>query len=237
MDLIALETSPVVLLVENDVLKRLAFGSELRRRGLQVFEAANATEAMVVLEKIVVDIVLSDVRLFQAEELTQWAREHQLPTRFLWTAGQTTGNHPNSETLDWHYKHHVSLGRGVAGRRQAEHSAVVLIVEDDVLLRTVTASSLRDAGFEILEAANAGEAVTLLNALSVDALISDLEIAGGMDGLALAKWVQDNGLNTKVVLTFSGEQSLSETHDHAFFLAKPYDDLSVRQILKKVLTQ
>ena len=202
-----------------------------------MFEAADATEAMVVLEKIVVDIVLSDVSVFQAEELAQWAREHELPTRFMRTAGQTIGSHPDGGTLDWLCRHPVSLDRGIPGWQQVEHSAVVLIAEDDVLLRTVTASSLRDAGFEILEAANAVEAVTVMNALSVDALISDLEIAGEMDGLALAKWVQAKGLNTKVVLTFSGEQTLRETHDHAFFLAKPYDDLLVRQILKKVLTQ
>jgi CheY-like chemotaxis protein len=235
-ELTALEPSPVVLVVENDVLKRLAFGSDLRRRGLQVFEAADATEAMIVLEKIVVDVVLSDVSLLQAAELAQWVREHQLPTRFIWTAGQTPGNHRDSGSPDRSCRHHVSLGMSMAGGQQAEHSSVVLIVEDDVLLRLATSSSLRDAGFEILEAANAAEAVTVLNALLVDALISDVEIAGRMDGLALAKWVQDRGLNTKVVLTFAGEQSLSEAHEHAYFLAKPYDDLSVQQILRTVLT-
>ena len=88
-DFTALEPSPVVLVVENDVLKRLALASDLRMRGLQVFEAADTTEAMVVLEKIVVDVVLSDASLFQAAELAQWVREHQLPTQFVWTAGHT----------------------------------------------------------------------------------------------------------------------------------------------------
>ena len=83
------EPSPVVLVVENDVLKRLALASDLRLRGLQVFEAADATEAMVVLEKIVVDVVLSDASLLRAAELEQWVREHQLPTRFIWTSGHT----------------------------------------------------------------------------------------------------------------------------------------------------
>lgn len=192
-----------------------------------MFEAADATEAMAVLEKAVVDVVLSDVNLLQAAELSQWVREHQLPTQFIWTAGQTPDNHRDSDSPDRSFGHQV---------QQAEHSAVVLIVEDDVLLRLATSSSLRDAGFEILETANAAEAVTVLNALPVDALISDVEIAGRMDGLALAKWVQDRGLNTKVVLTFAGEPSLSEAHEHAYFLAKPYDDLSVQQILRKVLT-
>lgn len=234
-ELTALEPSPVVLVVENDVLKRLALGSDLRGRGLQVFEAADAAEAKIVLEKIVVDVVLSDVSLLQAAELAQWVREHQLPTRFIRTAGQMPGNHRDSGSPDRLSRHHVSPATSMAGRQQVEHSGVVLIVEDDVLLRLTTASSLRDAGFEILEAANAAEAVIVLNAVLVDALISDVEIAGRMDGLALAKWVQDRGLNTKIVLTFAGEQSPSEPHEHAYFLAKPYDDLSVQKILRKVL--
>ena len=89
----------------------------------------------------------------------------------------------------------------MAGSQEAQHSGVVLIVEEDVLLRLTTASNLRDAGFEVLEAANAAEAVIVLNALPVDALISDVEMPGRMDGLALAKWIQDRRLHTKVVLT------------------------------------
>jgi PleD family two-component response regulator len=85
----ALEPSPVVLIVDNDVLKLLALASDLRVRGLQAFEAADATEAMVVLEKIVADVVLSDASLLRAAELAQWVREHQLPTQFIWTTGQT----------------------------------------------------------------------------------------------------------------------------------------------------
>ena len=85
----ASEPSPVVLVVENDVLKRLALASDLRMRGLQVFEAADTTEAMVVLEKIVVDVVLSDRSLLRAAELEQWIREHQLPARFIWTTRHT----------------------------------------------------------------------------------------------------------------------------------------------------
>lgn len=124
----------------------------------------------------------------------------------------------------------------MGGGQEAEHSGVVLIVEEDVLLRLTTASSLRDAGFEVLEAANAAEAVTVLNALPVDALISDVEMPGRMDGLALAKWIQDRRLNTKVVLTSSGEQSLGAAGKYAYFLPKPYDDVAIQQVLRRVLT-
>jgi two-component system, response regulator PdtaR len=220
----ALEPSPVVLVIENDVLKRLALASELRMRGLQVFEAADATEGMVVLEKIAVDVVLSDASLLRAAELAQWVREHQLPTRFVDVPA--TGRTSIVASSDM----------STAGSQEPEHSGVVLIVEEDVFSRLTTASGLRDAGFEVLEAANADEAVIVLNALRVDALISDVEIPGRMDGLALAKWVQDRRLNTKVVLTFRDEQSLGEAEKYAYFLAKPYDDVAIERILRRVLT-
>jgi hypothetical protein len=47
-------------------------------------------------------------------------------------------------------------------QEQSRPAPVVLIVEDDVLLRLVTAGSLREAGFEVLEAANAAEAMLVL---------------------------------------------------------------------------
>ncbi len=231
----ALEPSPVVLLVENDVLKRLALASELRRRGLRVFEAAGTTEAMSVLEEACIDVVMSDVSLLEAAELVRWVRELQLPTRFMWTAGQPSHGHGDSGAPD--EAHDVSPGRGAPERQETEQSATVLIVEQDVLLRLSTASSLRDAGFEVFEAANAAEAVAVLNALPVDALISDVETPDSMDGWALTKWIQNSRLNTKVILTCSDERALGEAHDHAYFLAKPYDDLSVRRVLKKALTQ
>src|SRR3979490_2155160 len=57
-----------------------------------------------------------------------------------------------------------------------EPAPVVLIVEDDVLLRLTIAGSLRDAGFEVLEAANAAEAVQILECLPAEALFSDMNI-------------------------------------------------------------
>jgi CheY-like chemotaxis protein len=51
---------------------------------------------------------------------------------------------------------------------------VVLIVEEDALLRLQTAERLRAAGFEIIEAANSAEAEQILKSTVVDALLSDI---------------------------------------------------------------
>jgi PleD family two-component response regulator len=57
------EHVPVVLVVENDVLERAFNAATLRRQGLEVLEAADMAEALRVLKKIAVDILISDVSL------------------------------------------------------------------------------------------------------------------------------------------------------------------------------
>lgn len=65
---------------------------------------------------------------------------------------------------------------------------VVLIVEDDPLIRWSGAETLAEAGFEVLEAANAEEALALLDACGgASVLFTDVEMPGPMDGFELAK--------------------------------------------------
>jgi len=63
-------------------------------------------------------------------------------------------------------------------QEQSSAAPVVLIVENDVLLRLVTASNLRDAGFEVIEAANCAEALRVLDRIPVDVLFSDIDMPG-----------------------------------------------------------
>jgi len=81
-------------------------------------------------------------------------------------------------------------GETMTSEPGAPSSGVILIVEDDVLLRLITASDLRHAAFEVLEAANAAETLTVLNTVAVDALISDVNLPGDSNGLGLAQWAQ-----------------------------------------------
>jgi hypothetical protein len=50
-----------VLLVENDILERVSKAALLRRQGFEVFEAADTAEAVTVLKKIAVDILISEI--------------------------------------------------------------------------------------------------------------------------------------------------------------------------------
>ena len=76
---------PVVLIVENDILERVSKAKSLRRQGLAVFEAADVAEAVTVLKKIAVDLLISDISLVDGAVLAQLAKEHQPSTQIAWT--------------------------------------------------------------------------------------------------------------------------------------------------------
>lgn len=114
---------------------------------------------------------------------------------------------------------------------------VVLVVENDVLLRLVTANSLRDAGFEVIEAANSAEAIRILDCIPVDVLFSDVDMPGKMDGLALAQWAHRRRLDTRIILTSGATRTLGDVKKYASLLPKPYAEKDVERLLRSVLRQ
>jgi CheY-like chemotaxis protein len=121
--------------------------------------------------------------------------------------------------------------------------ATILVVEDEVLVRLVIAEYLRECGYKVHEAANADEAVAVLQSpnVSIDLVFSDVVMPGDMDGFGLARWVRDNKPAVRVVLTSSVDRSaeIAGTLCEAGpMLDKPYEPLHVvhriRQLLAKV---
>jgi len=120
-------------------------------------------------------------------------------------------------------------------QEQSSTAPVVLIVENDALLRLVTASNLRDAGFEVIEAANCAEALRVLDCVRVDVLFSDLDISGIIDGLALAQWVHRSQADTRIILTSGEARTPGAVEEYASFLPKPYAEKDVERLLRGVL--
>ena len=68
---------------------------------------------------------------------------------------------------------------------------VVLIVEDEALVRMTALDMIEEAGFEILEATNADEAILLLEARrDITVVFTDIEMPGSMNGLRLAEAIR-----------------------------------------------
>ena len=80
-------------------------------------------------------------------------------------------------------------------------SAVVLIVEDEALLRELAVEFVEDAGFVALEAGDAEQAIALLEARSdIAVLFTDINMRGSMDGLELARAVHDRWPPVRIIV-------------------------------------
>ena len=83
----------------------------------------------------------------------------------------------------------------------------VLLVEDDPIGRAAVAEYLAAKGFTILQAANAFEALALLNAnINVVAILSDIHLPGPMNGIALAWEVRRHSPNMPMTLISGAAQ-------------------------------
>jgi two-component system, response regulator PdtaR len=114
---------------------------------------------------------------------------------------------------------------------------VVLLVEDEALVRMVGADILEEAGFRVIEAVNANEALAMLEARTdVQALVTDVEMPGGLDGFTLARLVHKAWPHIRIVVA-SGRASPAEgvMPPRAFFLPKPYKpDALVRAVQSRL---
>ena len=101
--------------------------------------------------------------------------------------------------------------------------AVVLIVEDEMMLRMRAVDMVEDAGYTPLEALDAAEAVSILQSRSDVALMcTDIQMPGQMDGLGLAHAVHQRWPAIKIIVV-SGQLKLQnlDLPPHSRFLGKP----------------
>jgi CheY-like chemotaxis protein len=102
---------------------------------------------------------------------------------------------------------------------------VVLVVEDEMLLRMRTVDMVEDAGFTSVEAVDADEAVAILESRSdIALLLTDIQMPGSMDGLKLAHAVHERWPPIKIILV-SGQLRLANIDipaDSRFF-GKPLE--------------
>jgi CheY-like chemotaxis protein len=102
---------------------------------------------------------------------------------------------------------------------------MVLIVEDEFLLRMDAAEMFEEAGFDVLEAANADDAIALLEMRSdIEVIFTDIDMPGSMDGLKLAHAVRGRWPPIRIVTT-SGQFGIGRDQlpVGGEFIAKPYD--------------
>ena len=104
----------------------------------------------------------------------------------------------------------------------------ILVVEDEPVLRDMAHLILQDCGYHVLEAGSGAEALQVWerNSGSIDLVLSDVVMPGGMSGRELAERLLANRPQLRII--FTSGYNVEETNtdffrrDGAAFLPKPY---------------
>ena len=113
---------------------------------------------------------------------------------------------------------------------------VVLVVEDEPLLRLFATDMIEEAGFEVLQAPNASAALmTLEERLDVRVVFTDVNMPGGIDGIMLAICIRRRWPTSQIIIT-SGRPWPVEAVVPAdvVFFAKPYRQDRVLDTVRKM---
>jgi CheY-like chemotaxis protein len=111
----------------------------------------------------------------------------------------------------------------------------VLIVEDEPLVRIGAVNIIEDAGFEVIEAASADEAIGILECRSdVRVVFTDIHMPGSMDGLKLAHAVRNRWPPIRIIMT-SGRGLIAEQDlpEGGRFVAKPCNPIEILDVLRE----
>ena len=109
----------------------------------------------------------------------------------------------------------------------------VLVVDDEAFIRIYLADLLSERGFAVLEAADAGEAIAMMERHpEIEIVVTDIQMPGSMDGLRLSHFIRDRWPPTTLIVT-SGKAMVDVENlpADASFLPKPID---TRRLFKAV---
>ena len=116
---------------------------------------------------------------------------------------------------------------------------VILVVEDIPLIRMGAVDLLVEAGFQVLQAENADEAVRILeNRPDIHLVFTDVGMPGSMDGIKLSHYIRNRWPPVKLIVA-SGKVALDAGKLPAGtrFFSKPYNDEAVIQTMVGMLSE
>jgi CheY-like chemotaxis protein len=114
---------------------------------------------------------------------------------------------------------------------------VILVVEDEFLVRISTVQMIEDAGFHVLQAADADEAIEILQVRpDIRVIFTDIQMPGSMDGLRLAHAVRARWPPIKIIATSGhGNVPISDLPEGGRFVPKPYHPEEIARTLRELV--
>ena len=124
------------------------------------------------------------------------------------------------------------MGRAASGQRP-----VVLVVEDEGLIRMNAIDMVQEAGFDAIAASDADDAIRILESRSdIRAVFTDVHMPGSMDGIRLASVVRNRWPPVALIVT-SGQTNVLESDlpTGGRFLRKPYAATQIETALRELI--
>ena len=121
----------------------------------------------------------------------------------------------------------------------SQNAPVVLLVEDEPLVRMAAADDLQEAGFHVLEAGNADVALAVLESCSDDVrvLFTDIDMPGSMNGLDLAETVQQRWPHISLLISSAYHRpDPTQLPCDGRFVPKPYCSDQIVQQIRELVT-
>jgi len=117
----------------------------------------------------------------------------------------------------------------------ADHLPIVLVVEDNSLVRIIIADFLESAGFTVIQAVDGAAALLVLESgAEFHVLFTDVQMPGPIDGLGVAVLVREQRPGMPIVVT-SGHGAPELLPLGGRFVSKPYDNRKVVTLLRELV--
>lgn len=116
--------------------------------------------------------------------------------------------------------------------------AVILVVEDNAMIRMSALDLMRSEGYEALEARDADQAIRILESRDdIDLVFTDVQMPGTMDGLKLSHYIRNRWPPIKLVVA-SGAAIIEEASlpPGSRFFSKPYDFQTITEAIGHLLS-
>lgn len=114
---------------------------------------------------------------------------------------------------------------------------LVLVAEDEELVRFVVVEMLEDAGFAVMQVEHAEVALGILqiHGARIHVLFTDIQMPGTMDGVALAHHTAKNWPKIALLITSARPRpDLRSLPKESRFLAKPYQNLQLVRHIREL---
>lgn len=251
-----------VLVVEDDDEVRATVVELLSELGYRVLKAVDAQSALNVIESgIPIDILFTDVVMpgaLKSPELARKAKERLPNLAVLFTSGYTENSIVHGGRLDAgvellskpytrealarKFRHVIANQRQITEFSALPDSPVqtqdgqrltVLLVEDEPVIRELTAETLQAAGFLVVEASSAEDAIAALQTAPIDVLVTDVHLPGA-SGIELARITREIRPEAGIVYATGDAAVALVDAAHEAVLSKPYDADRLLGAIRKV---